>query len=115
MLNFLWYSRTRTTPSLRITFVPLATQPQPNSLGPSRIFRGTLQSSSIWSLHTKRAKWRSSLSVCSRVLRSCLTPPTLLEMAIFQQLHHLSIKSITYLRRQRGDTAVLGFAYFRHE
>src|ERR1035438_351601 len=33
-----------------------------------------------------RAKWRSSSSACRRVLEKCLTPPTLLEMGIFQQL-----------------------------
>src|ERR1017187_2979853 len=33
-----------------------------------------------------RAKWRSSSSACRRVLEKCLTPPTLLEMAIFRQL-----------------------------
>src|ERR1039458_7257550 len=33
-----------------------------------------------------RAKWRSSSSACRRVLEKCLTPPTLLEMAMFQQL-----------------------------
>src|ERR1039457_2181143 len=32
-----------------------------------------------------RAKWRSSSSACRRVLEKCLTPPTLLEMAMFQQ------------------------------
>src|ERR1035441_4060841 len=33
-----------------------------------------------------RAKWRSSSSACRRVLEKCLTPPTLLEMGILQQL-----------------------------
>ncbi len=31
-------------------------------------------------------KWRSSRSACGRVLKSCLTSPTLLEMAIYRQL-----------------------------
>src|ERR1019366_9978621 len=33
-----------------------------------------------------RAKWRSSSSACRRVLEKCLTPPTLLEMGMLQQL-----------------------------
>ena len=32
-----------------------------------------------------RAKWRSSPSACKGVLDKCLTPPTLLEMAIYRQ------------------------------
>ena len=32
-----------------------------------------------------RAKWRFSLSACGRVRRSCLTLPTLLEMAMLRQ------------------------------
>src|ERR1017187_8541328 len=32
-----------------------------------------------------RAKWRSSSSACRRVFEKCLTPPTLLEMGIYQQ------------------------------
>src|SRR5579862_2715120 len=54
MLNLLWYSQTRTPPSnLQIAFVRSVTQPRRNSLELSRIFRGTLLSSSIWSLHTR--------------------------------------------------------------
>ena len=33
-----------------------------------------------------RAKWRSSTSACKSALEKGLTPPTLLEMAIFRQL-----------------------------
>jgi HTH-like domain len=39
----------------------------------------------VWQTST-RAKWRSSLSACRVVLGRPLTPPTLLEMAIFRQL-----------------------------
>ena len=38
-----------------------------------------------------RAKWRSSSSACSSVLKKCLTPPTLLEMAMLQQLRYLAV------------------------
>ncbi len=41
-----------------------------------------------------RAKWRSSKSACRRALKKCLTPPTLLEMAIFRQ----SFRTVSLMR-----------------
>jgi hypothetical protein len=40
---------------------------------------------------TNRAKWRSSPSAYRSVLENVLTPPTLLEMAIFRQLRRVSL------------------------
>jgi hypothetical protein len=34
---------------------------------------------------TTRAKWRSSMSAYGSVLKTCLTPPTLLEIGILRQ------------------------------
>jgi len=39
----------------------------------------------LWIGDATRAKWRSSSTARCSLLKKCLTPPTLLEMAIFQQ------------------------------
>src|ERR1035438_10509857 len=48
-----------------------------------------------------RAKWRSSSSACRRVLEKCLTPPTLLEMAIYHQPCGFGLESVSVERLAR--------------
>jgi len=59
-----------------------------------------------------RAKWRSSPSARSRVLEKCLTPPTLLEMAIFRQLR---ITALLELACDRLLSATYSFANVAHD